>query len=171
MAIPARKSRRNNMKLYIKQKVFAFSERFTVKDETGVDRFVVEGSFMRIPKKFIIRNEFGEMVSEIEKQMFRIFSRYDITTPTTDHVELVRRFSFFKSKFEITGKQWELRGDIWDHDYSVVYGDRPVMYLRKHWFTWGDSYELTIPDERDAVLALSIAIAIDKEIADDQQSN
>ena len=33
------------MKLYIKQKVFSWVDRFTVFDETGADKYHVEGEF------------------------------------------------------------------------------------------------------------------------------
>jgi uncharacterized protein YxjI len=35
------------MQLYIKQKVFSLSGKFTVKDQEEKDRYYVEGSFMR----------------------------------------------------------------------------------------------------------------------------
>ena len=35
------------MKLYIKQKVFSWVDRFTVFDETGADKYYVEGEFSR----------------------------------------------------------------------------------------------------------------------------
>ncbi len=38
------------------------------------------------------------------------------------------------------------------------------MSITKHWFTWGDSYELTIENKDDAVLCLGIVIAIDAAI-------
>lgn len=38
------------MMLYIKQKVFSCADRFTVKDETGVDRYYVEGEFLSLGK-------------------------------------------------------------------------------------------------------------------------
>ena len=44
------------------------------------------------------------------------------------------------------------------------------MKLRKHWFTWGDSYELDIPDDHDALLALCIAVSVDYEIFKDQSN-
>jgi uncharacterized protein YxjI len=39
------------MKLYIKQKVFSFNDKFTVKDETGADRYFVEGEIFTLGKK------------------------------------------------------------------------------------------------------------------------
>lgn len=40
--------------LYMKQKVFSLSGRFTVKDQQENDVYVVEGSFMKVPKTFTI---------------------------------------------------------------------------------------------------------------------
>ena len=37
--------------------------------------------------------------------------------------------------------------------------------IHKVWFTWGDSYELDIPDSRNEVLALSVVLAIDAVIS------
>ena len=39
------------MKLYIKQKVFSWVDRFTVFDETGADKYYVEGEFFSWGKK------------------------------------------------------------------------------------------------------------------------
>jgi len=36
--------------LYIKQKVFSLSGKFTVKDQQEKDIYYVEGSFMQVPK-------------------------------------------------------------------------------------------------------------------------
>ena len=36
------------MKLYIKQKVFSLTSKFTVKDESGNDRYFVEGEFFSL---------------------------------------------------------------------------------------------------------------------------
>ena len=39
------------MKLYIKQKVFSWGDKFTVKDATGRDRYYVEGEIFTFGKK------------------------------------------------------------------------------------------------------------------------
>ncbi len=43
--------------LYMKQKVFSLSSKFTVKDRQERDVYYVEGSFLRIPKTFSIMNK------------------------------------------------------------------------------------------------------------------
>lgn len=154
------------MKLYIKQRVFTLGERFYVKDEFGNDVYYVEGSFLRIPKKFSIYNMEGQEVATIEKQMFRLMVRYDIRT-AKDSVTLKRQFTFFFNKFILEGTDWTLEGSFLAHEYSLIRGGRPIMSISKHWFTWGDSYELNIAHDEDALLSLCIVIAVDAAVAGD----
>ena len=42
------------MKLYIKQKVFSWGDKFTVKDETGRDRYYVEGEIFTFGRKLML---------------------------------------------------------------------------------------------------------------------
>ncbi len=158
------------MKLYIKQAVFTLGERFTVKNEYGDDVFYVEGSFLKIPKQFKIYDKNQINVATIDRQMFRLFAHYDITT-LEQNITLKRHFAFFRQSYSIEGINWALQGNFTGHHYEVVQGGNPIMKLRKHWFTWGDSYELDIPDDHDALLALCISVCIDNEIAKDASSN
>ena len=57
--------------LYIKQKVFSLSGKFTVKDHQEKDVYYVEGSFMQFPKTFSIMNTTREEVALITKKPFQ----------------------------------------------------------------------------------------------------
>lgn len=155
------------MKLYIKQSVFSIGERFYVKDENGTDVYYVEGSFFEIPKKFKIYDMAGKQVASIEKQMFRLLERYNIEVPGRS-VTLKREFTFFFKKFSLEGTNWQLEGDFFAHEYRLISGHNPIMSLSKHWFTWGDSYELDMAHEADALLCLCIVIAVDAVISNEE---
>lgn len=152
------------LKLYIKQHVFTLGERFYVRDENNQDVFYVEGSFFRIPKKFTIYNMNGEVVATMEKQLFRLLERYDIKT-SNKSVTLKKEFTLFFRRFSLEKTRWQIEGNITGHHYQLLSGNRPVMRIRKHWFTWGDSYELTIDNPEDVVLSLAIVISIDAIVA------
>lgn len=158
------------MKLYIKQKVLTLGERFTVWDENNEAAYYVEGSFLKIPKQFIIYNTLGEKEAVIDRHLFRLFARYDIHTESS-FVTVKRHLSFFRQSFSIEGINWRVEGDFLNHHYSIYERNMPIMTLRKHWFKIGDSYELDIRNQEDAVLALALAIAIDYEILKDQNTN
>lgn len=56
--------------LYIKQKVFSLSGKFTVKNQQEKDVYYVEGSFMQLPKKYSIQDITRKEVALITKKMF-----------------------------------------------------------------------------------------------------
>lgn len=157
------------MKLYIKQSVFSIGEKFEVRNEFNQVVYYVEGSFFSIPKNFTIYEANGSQVCFIESQLFRWMGHYDIQT-SNHQITLKRVFTFFKPTYELLGTSWNLQGDIWAHEYRVIEGSSPIMSLSKHWFTWGDSYELDIRNDEDAVLCLAIVIAVDAEIRKDQSN-
>ena len=158
------------MKLYIKQKIFTLGEKFTVWDQNGQAAYYVQGSFLTIPKNFEIYDAMGHKVAKIERHLFKIFARYNITTNTRT-VSLQRNFSFFRQSFSVEGINWQIQGDFFSHEYRILENNRTIMHLSKHWFKIGDSYELEINDEKNAALALALVIAIDYEILKDTSNN
>lgn len=124
-----------------------------------------------IPKQFdIIQVDSGETVATITKQFPTfLLSRYDINA-AGQHARLIRKFAFFHLVYELEGIDWRLEGDILAHDFALTQGGRPVMSVHKKWFSIGDFYELDVANEADALLALSIVICIDLDIAQSQSS-
>ena len=130
------------MKLYIKQKVFSLTSKFAVKDESGNDRYFVEGEFFSLRGRLHIMNARGEEIAEI-----------------------VKDFSFFRPKYSLENTSLSVEGDFWAHEYSLYDGDRNIMNIHKEWFTWGDSYELDILDPDYELISLGIVLAIDTAMA------
>lgn len=49
------------------------------------------------------------------------------------------------------------------HDYEIRQGGRRIVTIHKEWMTWGDCYELDIPDPQNEIIALAVVLAIDCE--------
>ena len=148
------------MKLYIKQNIFTLGEKFYVKDEAGRNIYYVEGSFLRIPKKFKIYNMNQQLVATIESRLFKIMSHYDIKTSKKE-LTVKENFTFIKKSLSIVNSDWKLQGNLTSHEYAVLNHSKPVMRLSKKWLTWGDTYELDILNEEDALVCLAITIIVD----------
>ncbi len=159
------------MKLYIKQKVFTLSESFEVRNEFNETVYYVKGSFFRIPKAFTIYDANQVEVAHIEKHLFRLFPHYDIKIHQGEQLTIKRNFTFFKQSYDLINSNWNLQGDFFSHEYNVMNGFEPIFSLSKHWFTWGDSYELNITDPKQALLSLCIVVTVDAQIEADRQSN
>jgi len=154
------------MNLYIKQRVFSWRDRFYVKDKSGYDRYYAEGEFFTWGKKLHIYNANGIELAFIRQKVFSFLPRFFVEIDDRVICEVVKEFTFFRQSYRLEGLPWHLNGDIWAHEYSLDdFGGQQIMRMSKKWFTWGDSYELDITDDRNEILCLSLALAVDCAIA------
>lgn len=156
------------MKLYLKQKVFSWRDRFFAKDENGGDRFAVEGEFLSWGKKLHVYDSSGAKAAFIRQKVFSFLPRYFVEINGRVVCEIVKEFTLLRPKYRLEGLPWRVGGDFWAHEYSLCDQNRQVMRLSKKWFTWGDSYELDITDPRDELLCLCVALAVDCALASEK---
>lgn len=159
------------MELYIKQKVFSWTDKFTVKDEAGQDKYSVEGEFFSWGKKLHVLDLDGSEVAFIQQKVLSFLPRYHVYTNGQQIAEIVKEFTFICPKYSIEGLGWEIEGDFWAHDYAITRNGVPVVTIRKEWFTWGDSYALNIADARDEIVALAVVLTIDCVMAEAASSS
>lgn len=158
------------MRLYMKEKVFSWNERFTVKDENGWDKYFVEGEFFSLGKKLHLLNVHGEEVAFIQQRLFTLMPRFAVTVAGRELAEIRKEFTFFYQRYVIDGLGWEIDGDVWAHDYVIRKNGRTIVRITKEWFTWGDSYVLDILDPADELVALAVVLTVDC-VAEASQNN
>lgn len=81
-------------KLYMKQKVLSLNSKFTVKNEAEEDVYRVEGSFLRIPKKFSITNQQQQEVALVTKKVFSFLPRFFVEVEGQEVLTIKKEFSF-----------------------------------------------------------------------------
>lgn len=158
------------MRLYMKQKVFSWRDRFIVKDQNQVDRYTVEGEFLSWGKKLHVYDAEGHEVAFIRQRLWSWMPRYFVEIQGREVCSVVRRFTFLKPRYDVEGLPWQVEGDFWAHEYVMRDGNTSIMRLSKKWFTWGDSYELDVTEEKDELLCLCVCLAIDAALAQDNQN-
>lgn len=152
--------------LYIKQKVFSLSEKFTVKNQQEQDVYYVEGSFMRIPKTFSIMNTADEEVALITKKVFSFLPKFFVEVGGREVLTIKKEFSFLKARYTIDSADIEVRGNWWDMDFQVIQRGAVIGEVNKKWFTWGDSYSVQVFKEEMEAIIIAIVVAIDCVKAD-----
>lgn len=157
------------MKLYIKQKVFSWGDKFTVKDAAGVDRYFVEGELFSFGKRLHVYNTCNQEVACIQQQLMTWTPRYSVYIGSREVAQVVKEFSFFRPRYRIEGLGWTVDGALWAHEYEICQAGRSIATISKEWMTWGDSYELNITDAANEIVALATVLAIDAVI--DSQNN
>ena len=157
------------MKLYIKQRVFSWKDKFSVFDENENLQYFAESEIFTFGKKLHLFDACGMQVSFISETVTLFMPRFSIIRNGEEVAEVVREFTFFRPKYRIDGLGWRCEGDVFDHDYVLL--DRngfTVATVSKAWFTWGDAYEIDITMDSDPVIALAVVLVIDAAL---EQSN
>ena len=149
------------MKLYIKEKVFTWGDQFTVKDERGNDKYMVEGEVFSWGKKLHVYDMTGREVAAIRQEVWSFLPRYYVFCGDRQVAEIKKEFTFFYPKYRIDGLGWEIDGSFMAHEYEITQSGRTIVSIRKEWMTWGDSYELNITNPSDEIVALAVVLTID----------
>ena len=149
------------MKLYIKQKIFSWNDKFSVFDANGEERYFVEGEFFSWGKKLHVYDSAQREAAFIRQEVFTFLPKFIVSVDGQEIAEIVKEFTFFKPKYRIDGLGWAIDGDFWDHDYEITKNGSTIVSISKEWFTWGDCYELDIERPEDEITALAVVLAID----------
>lgn len=157
--------------LYIKQKVFSLSEKFTIKDQQEQDVYYVEGSFLKIPKTFSIMNTTRDEVALVTKKVFSFLPKFFVEVNGQEVLTIKKEFSFFKARYTIDSADIEVQGNWWDMDFQVLQQGEVIGQVNKEWFTWGDSYKVQILKEEMEAIIIAFVVAIDCVKADEASSS
>ena len=148
--------------LYQKQKVYSWRDQGSVKNEAGEDVYFVEGEVFSLGKKLHLCDMTGNEIAYIQQKVWSWKPRFFVFLQGIQAAEIVKEFTFLRPKYSILGPGWHCEGDVMGHDYEIFTDSgRSIVRVHKVWFSWGDSYELDVADERDEALALAVVLAID----------
>ena len=149
------------MKLYIREKVFSWGDKFTVKDACGNDKYIVQGEVFSFGKKLHVYDMTGREVAFIKQELWSLLPKYYVFCNGNQVAEIKKEFTFLFPKYSIAGLGWEIHGSFMEHDYEITKGGYSIVSIRKEWMTWGDTYELDIADPGDELVALAVVLTID----------
>ena len=149
------------MKLYMKQKVFSFKDKFTIKDEQGNDKYYIEGEFLSLGKKLHIYDMNNNELAFVREKVLVFMPKFIVEVDGKEIAEIVKKFTFLRPKYYVDGIDWEVNGDLFSHNYSICSGAREIVTISKIFMSWGDTFELDIKDEGNEVIALAVVLAID----------
>ena len=149
------------MRLYIKQKVFSWADKFFVKDADGCDKYTVQGEVFSWGKKLHVYDMMGAEVAFIKQEVWSWMPRFYVFCQGQQVAEIKKEFTFFYPKYTIGGLGWEINGSFMAHDYEITKNGSAIVSIRKEWMTWGDSYELNIANPADELVALAVVLTID----------
>ena len=145
----------------MKQKIFSWKDRFSVCDQNGIERYSAVGEVFTWGKKLHLYDLSGREVAFIEQKVLSFLPRFFITCEGVQLAQVVREFTFFRSKYSVIGPDWTVDGDFFGREYQITSAEGVVATVSKEWLSWGDTYKISVPDGKDEVTALAVVLVID----------
>lgn len=152
------------MKFFVKQKIFTIGEKYEIYDEAGIVRYYVDGAVFSFGEKFKLYDEHGNMLYQLNQELFTWMPKFNLIKDGQVVASMKKKFTFFKPEYEIEQLGWQVKGDLWSHDFQIYNEDELVASIKKEWFTLGDCYQFDINDSKNAELVLAVILMIDEVI-------
>ncbi len=150
------------MQLYIKQRIFSWSDSYDVYDETGESRYEVRGALFSLGHQIhIFDKRSGRELGAIRQKLFAFTPQFEIQMDGRDCGTVRKEFTLFTPRYTVDFRGWEVEGDFLGWDYRVTQGSREVMSISKELFRWSDTYVLRFSNPADELPGLLLVLAID----------
>ena len=149
----------------MKQKIFAWGDDFTIKDEAGNDLFVVDGRAFSIGHKLSFQDPSGNELLFIQQKLLSWGPTYEISR-NGELVAMVKKkhFTLFRCKFSVDvpgPDDLEAQGSFLEYDYKFTRGHKTAAEVSKRWFSVRDTYGVDVAEGEDDALILASTVVID----------
>lgn len=148
-------------KLYLKQKVFSWGDKFNVYNSYAEAKYHIRGEVFSLGKKLHVNDANDREVAFIHQKLFSFKAKYFISRSGADIAEVVKQITFLKAKYTVDAFGWLIQGNFLDHEYQITRGDKIVASISQKWLSWGDAYEIDIADGEDEINVLCAVLIID----------
>jgi len=155
----------------MREKMLSIGDDFWIENDAGDRVFKVNGKALRIRETLGFEDRDGNELLRIQERKLRVRDTMAIERDG-EAVATVRKAIVgpFRDRFKAEfadGGEYEIKGNIVDHEYEFKRDGREVATVSKRWFRVRDSYGVEIEPGEDDVLVLAIAVAIDQMTHDE----
>ncbi len=149
----------------IKERFFDIGDDFDITDEDGRLVLHVDGKVLSPRGRMVLEDPSGREVASVHRQLVSLRETYTITIGEAKAAEVRKKFfTPFGERFTIDvpgPDDLEMRGNLFDHEFSVSRGGREVANVSKRWLSLRDTYAVRIAEGEDHLLILASVLALD----------
>jgi uncharacterized protein YxjI len=152
------------MRYQMKQKVWAMTDTFVVKNESGEEAFHVKQKMFSIGNKLAFTDAGDNVLAAIHQKVLSWGPTYEIERDGELTATVKKKLMSFRDRFDIelaSGGSLAVTGSLTDHEYTIERDGSTIATVSMKWFAWSDTYGIDIADGEDVVLVLAICVVID----------
>jgi uncharacterized protein YxjI len=150
----------------MRQKWLSLGDDYTVADESGQDRYYIDGRAFSLGSKLAFKDMGGNELAYISQKLLSWGPTFEIYRGG-DLVAVIKKslFTLFRAEFtvDVPGPDdLVAQGNFWDYEYHFTRGSQSVAQVSKAFFSLTDTYGIDVADGEDDVLILAAAVVIDQ---------
>lgn len=148
---------------YMRQKVFSISDKYNIYDDNNNLMYYCKGQFFSLTSKLRLYSNNDNELFYIRKKFFSFLPKYQLFKNEEEIASVYKRFTLFHHTLNIESSYGDLQieGDFWAHDFQILNSNEVICEVHKMWLTFGDSYCITIHEEKDYDFLIALVILID----------
>ena len=150
----------------MRERLLSIGDDFWIENGAGQRTFKVDGKALRIRNTLIFEDAHGRELVRIQERKLRVRDTMAIERGR-DTVATVKKalITPLRERFKLEmagGGEYEIKGNLVDHEYTFQRDGREVVRVSKRWFRVRDTYGVEISPGEDEVLMLAASVAIDQ---------
>ena len=151
------------MRLRFKQRFFSWLDSYDIYTEDGEVAYTVKGQ-LAWGHKLKIFDASGSDVGTVQQVVLTFLPKFEMYLGENYLGCIKKELTFFKPKFTIDCNGWQMEGNFFEWDYTILDGSgNTVATVTKEVWNWTDTYALDIANPADALQVLMLVLAIDAE--------
>jgi uncharacterized protein YxjI len=150
----------------MREKMVAIGDDFWIENEQGRRAFKVDGKLLRVRDILVFEDANGKELVKMASKIIQIKDQIKLertggpgAVVKKDLINVVH--DHFVMKVD-NGPDYDIRGNLLDHEYEITQGRNKVAEISKKWFRIADTYGVQIEQGADDVLILAATVAVDQ---------
>jgi uncharacterized protein YxjI len=153
------------MRYLIRERLVALGEDSDITDEQGRQVFHVDGKVLTLHDRLVVRDTQGREVAQVHRRLISLRPTYEVTIAGQEAAQVRKHmFSPFGDRFTIDvpgPDDLEMRGNLFDHEFTIERGGQEVATVSKRWLSIRDTYAVDVAPDQDDLVILTSVLALD----------
>lgn len=150
------------MKLLFRQRFFSWLDSYDIYDEQGNTCYTVQGQ-LSFGHCLHILDRNGRHIATVREKVLSFQPHFELELGGRRIGSIHKEFTLFKPRYVLDFNGWCVQGDFMEWDYIISAGGRRIAAISKQIWNFTDTYAIDVADNRDALCALMVVLAIDAE--------
>ncbi len=159
------------MKLFIKEKLISFHNRYFIYNEKGEQVYELVSKYFSVGNKTKLLDMDGKELVYVEQELFHLKPVYLLYIEGEFISTIKKKYFVGLPVYEAPELNLKVEGNLLSTEYNIIdESDNIIANAKRKYISIGDKYQLEIYDEKNYLNILGILIAI-INVIDERQSN